>query len=107
MSSIPDIVLNNGVRMPQLGFGVFQIPDAETTEAVAAALAAGYRSIDTAADLRQRDAELAARSRNPGSPVRTFSSRPSSGSTTSGTSRPLLPSTRAWTSWVSTIWIFT
>ncbi len=49
MNSIPDIVLNNGVRMPQLGFGVFQIPDAETTEAVAAALAAGYRSIDTAA----------------------------------------------------------
>ena len=49
MSSIPTIVLNNGVRMPQLGFGVFQIPDAETTEAVAAALAAGYRSIDTAA----------------------------------------------------------
>ena len=49
MNSIPTIVLNNGVRMPQLGFGVFQIPDAETTEAVAAALAAGYRSIDTAA----------------------------------------------------------
>jgi 2,5-diketo-D-gluconate reductase A len=49
MNSIPNIVLNNGVRMPQLGFGVFQIPDAETTEAVAAALAAGYRSIDTAA----------------------------------------------------------
>ncbi|MCI9872196.1 aldo/keto reductase [Arthrobacter humicola] len=49
MSSIPPIVLNNGVRMPQLGFGVFQIPDAETTEAVAAALDAGYRSIDTAA----------------------------------------------------------
>ena len=49
MTSIPPIVLNNGVRMPQLGFGVFQIPDAETTEAVAAALDAGYRSIDTAA----------------------------------------------------------
>lgn len=49
MNSIPNIVLNNGVRMPQLGFGVFQIPDAETTEAVAAALTAGYRSIDTAA----------------------------------------------------------
>lgn len=49
MNSIPNIVLNNGVPMPQLGFGVFQIPDAETTEAVAAALAAGYRSIDTAA----------------------------------------------------------
>ncbi|MFJ6392318.1 aldo/keto reductase [Streptomyces sp. NPDC091972] len=35
--------------MPQLGFGVFQVPDEETTRAVADALAAGYRSIDTAA----------------------------------------------------------
>lgn len=49
MTSIPTITLNNGVQMPQLGFGVFQIPDMETTAAVAAALAAGYRSIDTAA----------------------------------------------------------
>jgi len=47
--SIPTITLNNGVEIPQLGFGVFQVPDAETTDAVAAALDAGYRSIDTAA----------------------------------------------------------
>ncbi|MDX2398990.1 aldo/keto reductase [Microbacterium algeriense] len=47
--TIPTITLNNGVEMPQLGFGVFQVPDAETTAAVAAALEAGYRSIDTAA----------------------------------------------------------
>ena len=46
---VPTITLNNGVEMPQLGFGVFQVPDAETTAAVAAALEAGYRSIDTAA----------------------------------------------------------
>ncbi|GAA3673993.1 aldo/keto reductase [Arthrobacter ginkgonis] len=43
------ITLNNGIEMPRLGFGVFQVPDAETTEAVASALDAGYRSIDTAA----------------------------------------------------------
>ncbi|MFJ5262358.1 aldo/keto reductase [Streptomyces sp. NPDC088387] len=49
MSTIPHITLNNGVRIPQLGFGVFQVPDAETTPAVASALDAGYRSIDTAA----------------------------------------------------------
>ncbi|MEV7031757.1 aldo/keto reductase [Streptomyces sp. NPDC093272] len=49
MTSIPDVTLNNGVTMPQLGFGVFQVPDEETTAAVAAALRAGYRSIDTAA----------------------------------------------------------
>ncbi|TVP33211.1 oxidoreductase, partial [Streptomyces griseus subsp. griseus] len=47
--SIPTVTLNNGVDIPQLGFGVFQVPDAETTAAVASALEAGYRSIDTAA----------------------------------------------------------
>ncbi|HEY3471917.1 MAG TPA: aldo/keto reductase [Amycolatopsis sp.] len=49
MTSVPVIELNNGVRMPQLGYGVFQVPDEETTAAVKAALEAGYRSIDTAA----------------------------------------------------------
>ncbi|WP_454697721.1 aldo/keto reductase [Arthrobacter humicola] len=48
MTSIPSVTLNNGVEMPQLGFGVFQVPDDETAAAVSAALAAGYRSIDTA-----------------------------------------------------------
>ncbi|MFE5595888.1 aldo/keto reductase [Streptomyces sp. NPDC056549] len=46
---IPTVTLNNGVEIPQLGFGVFQVPDDETTAAVSAALEAGYRSIDTAA----------------------------------------------------------
>ena len=49
MISIPTITLNNGVTMPQIGFGVFQVPNDETEKAVTAALAAGYRSIDTAA----------------------------------------------------------
>lgn len=49
MTSVPNVTLNNGVAMPQLGFGVFQVPDEETTAAVAGALTAGYRSIDTAA----------------------------------------------------------
>lgn len=48
-TAIPTVTLNNGVQMPQIGFGVFQIPDDESTNAVAAALKAGYRSIDTAA----------------------------------------------------------
>ncbi|MET8576962.1 aldo/keto reductase [Streptomyces sp. NPDC005012] len=48
-SKVPPIVLNNGVEMPQLGFGVWQIPDDEAERAVATALEAGYRSIDTAA----------------------------------------------------------
>lgn len=46
--TIPTITLNNGVEIPQLGFGVFQVPDDETEAAVLQALAAGYRSIDTA-----------------------------------------------------------
>jgi diketogulonate reductase-like aldo/keto reductase len=43
------ITLNNGVELPSLGFGVFQTPPDETRTAVAAALEAGYRLIDTAA----------------------------------------------------------
>ena len=49
MSKVPSISLNNGVAMPQLGFGVWQVPDAEAAKAVGLALEAGYRSIDTAA----------------------------------------------------------
>lgn len=41
--------LNDGIYAPQLGFGVFQIDDAGAADAVAEALKAGYRSIDTAA----------------------------------------------------------
>lgn len=48
MTDVPNITLNNGTTMPQLGFGVFQVPHDETAAAVTAALAAGYRSIDTA-----------------------------------------------------------
>ena len=43
------LTLNNGLRMPALGLGVFQSPPEQTTAAVEAALAAGYRHIDTAA----------------------------------------------------------
>ncbi|MGC5010853.1 aldo/keto reductase [Streptosporangium sp. DT93] len=42
------ITLNNGVSMPRIGFGVFQIPRDETARAVTTALETGYRSIDTA-----------------------------------------------------------
>lgn len=50
MSIIPSVTLNNGVEMPQLGFGVFQITDAEEcARSVHHAIGAGYRLIDTAA----------------------------------------------------------
>src|SRR5699024_2096311 len=44
-----EITLNNGISMPALGFGVYQIPPDETAEAVSEALRVGYRLIDTAA----------------------------------------------------------
>lgn len=48
MATVPLIALNNGVEIPQLGFGTFQIPPAETKDATLLALKAGYRHIDTA-----------------------------------------------------------
>jgi 2,5-diketo-D-gluconate reductase A len=48
VGSIPNITLNNGQAIPQLGFGVFQIEPKKTAAAVSTALEAGYRHIDTA-----------------------------------------------------------
>jgi 2,5-diketo-D-gluconate reductase A len=48
VTAIPDITLNNGQRIPQLGFGVFLVEPDDTVAAVSAALQAGYRHIDTA-----------------------------------------------------------
>ena len=48
MSNVPSIDLNDGNRIPQLGFGVFQIKPDETAAAVKTALDIGYRHIDTA-----------------------------------------------------------
>jgi 2,5-diketo-D-gluconate reductase A len=47
-STVPAIELNDGHAIPQLGFGVFQIPPKDTAQAVSVALEAGYRHIDTA-----------------------------------------------------------
>lgn len=49
MTNIPWITLNNDVKMPQLGLGVWRVSDDEAVEAVSAAVDAGYRLIDTAA----------------------------------------------------------
>jgi 2,5-diketo-D-gluconate reductase A len=48
VATVPTITLNNGVEIPQLGFGVFQIPPDETVKATTTALEVGYRHIDTA-----------------------------------------------------------
>ena len=48
VTSIPELALNTGRAIPQLGFGVFRVPPERTEAVVAAALEAGYRHIDTA-----------------------------------------------------------
>ncbi|NAZ86163.1 aldo/keto reductase, partial [Kineococcus indalonis] len=48
-ASVPQLTFNNGVTVPQLGFGVWQVGDDEVVPAVETALEAGYRHIDTAA----------------------------------------------------------
>ena len=48
MASVPTLTLNNGVEIPQLGFGVFQIKPEDTVKATTSALEIGYRHIDTA-----------------------------------------------------------
>lgn len=53
---VPTVTLNNGVKMPILGFGVFQIPADQTEQAVTDALAAGYRHLDTAASYHNEEA---------------------------------------------------
>jgi 2,5-diketo-D-gluconate reductase A len=55
-NAIPQLQLNNGVRMPVLGFGVYQVPPEHTEQAVSDALAAGYRSLDTAAAYQNEEA---------------------------------------------------
>ncbi len=53
---VPTVKLNNGVEMPVLGFGVFQIPVEKTAQAVVDALRSGYRSLDTARSYMNEEA---------------------------------------------------
>ena len=55
-SLVPDVELNNGVRMPQLGLGVFEMDDAQIQTAILTAFDLGYRSIDTAAVYQNEEA---------------------------------------------------
>lgn len=57
MAEVPTVTLNNGVEMPMLGFGVFQVPDPDECErSVVHALRTGYRLIDTAASYGNEEA---------------------------------------------------
>jgi len=55
-TNVPNVTLNNGVEMPILGFGVYQIPPDDTERAVSEALEVGYRHIDTAAAYQNEEA---------------------------------------------------
>jgi 2,5-diketo-D-gluconate reductase A len=59
VTAIPEILLNNGQKIPQFGFGVFLVKPDETTAAVMHALQAGYRHIDTA-EMYGNEAEVGA-----------------------------------------------
>jgi diketogulonate reductase-like aldo/keto reductase len=63
--SVPQVVLNNGIEIPQLGFGVWRVPAQQAQEVVATALDAGYRHIDTA-KLYANEAEVGAAVRDSG-----------------------------------------
>jgi 2,5-diketo-D-gluconate reductase A len=65
--AVPTITLNNGVEIPQLGFGVYQIPPEQTAEAVRTALEVGYRHIDTA-EMYGNEAEVGQAVRESGVP---------------------------------------
>ena len=55
MSGVPSLRMYNGLEIPQVGFGVFLVPPEETKQAVAEALKAGYRLIDTAQGYRNEE----------------------------------------------------
>jgi 2,5-diketo-D-gluconate reductase A len=55
MANVRSLVMNNGLEIPQVGFGVFLVPPEETKQAVAEALKAGYRLIDTAQGYRNEE----------------------------------------------------
>lgn len=56
-NNVPTVKLNNGIEMPTLGFGVFQVPDlSQAEQAVTEAIETGYRLIDTAAAYQNEEA---------------------------------------------------
>ena len=94
---VPDVILNNGVSMPVLGFGVFQIPAEQTEQAVADAIAAGYRLLDTA-DAYQNEEAVGRAIAGRGMRRDELSSPPSCGSrTTRPKTTPGTPSSGRWT----------
>ena len=99
---VQQVTLNNGVLMPILGFGVYQIPADQTEQAVSDALAAGYRSLDTAAAYGNEEALGRAIAASGIPREELCSSRPSSGSRTPARRPPRGPSPPRCSAWVWT-----
>src|SRR5579885_2157114 len=55
MPDSPQLTLNDGHQMPQIGYGVFQVPPDETAELVRSAIDVGYRAVDTATFYQNED----------------------------------------------------
>ncbi len=72
MAAVPALVMNNGLEIPQLGFGVFLVPPDETNQAVAEALETGYRLIDTAQGYKNEEGVGAAIAESDVSPDELF-----------------------------------
>ena len=81
------ITLNNGVKMPQLGYGVYQVEPAEAERCVSDALSVGYRMVDTAQAYRNEEGVGAPSRRAVSSATRSLSSA-KCGSVTMATSAP-------------------
>src|ERR1041384_2994100 len=84
---VPDLLLNNGVTMPALGFGGFQSPPEETAAAVETAMRVGYRHVDTAAAYGN-ERQVGEGIRRAGVDPLAVLSRPRCGSATTATTRP-------------------
>ena len=85
------VTLNNGVKMPMLGYGVYQTPPAETERCVLDAIEVGYRSIDTAQAYYNEEGVGSALAKS-GLPREEFFLPPKYGSATPATRRPKPPS---------------
>ena len=107
MSPVPSVILNNGIKMPLLGFGVFQITDlAKCERSVYDAITTGYRLIDTAASYGNEEA-VGNAVKKADVPRKSFSSPRRSGSPMPETNAPSKPSSARcsacnWTTSIST-----
>ena len=103
---VPLVPLAGGVEIPQLGFGVFQVPPEDTAEVTTRALLAGYRHIDTAAAYRN-EAEVGQAVRASGLAREDVFVTTKCFNTTTASSRPSAPCAPAstgssWSTWTST-----